>query len=604
MMSLSTSWTSDPEVGTFSDAAVEDATWTAPATTTDDQVVTLTLVATDNDGVTASDDVMITVPGTDPTVSIQTEDQDVAGGTVLPLLATSSDDVAEYAWTSDPAVGTFSDAAVEDATWTAPATTTDDQVVTLTLVATDNDGVTASDDVMITVPGADPTVSIQTEDQDVAGGTVLPLLATSSDDVAEYAWTADPAVGTFSDAAVEDATWTAPATTTDDQVVTLTLTVTDNDDATATASDDVMITVPGADPTVSIQTEDQDVAGGTVLPLLATSSDDVAEYAWTADPAVGTFSDAAVEDATWTAPATTTDDQVVTLTLVATDNDGVTASDDVTITVPGTVTVPGVSGGPVLSSVRVDDGPSHDGTGNDSRGNNDGIAQSGETIELYVSIRNDGELPLTGLSGELIETDPWVRVLYNASSGYPDVAAGAIQENRFDWDLRVSPDAPNGHEFSFMIRLTADEGGPWEVPVTVPIGGASPPGVPVLSSVRVDDGPSHDGTGNDSRGNNDGIAQCGETIELYVSIRNDGELPLTGLSGELIETDPWVRVLYNASSRYPDVTAGSIQENRRDWDLRVSPDAPNGHEFSFMIRLTADEGGPWEVPVTVPIACG
>ena len=39
-------------------------------------MVTLTLTVTDNDGVTASDDVMITVPGTDPTVSIETEDQD------------------------------------------------------------------------------------------------------------------------------------------------------------------------------------------------------------------------------------------------------------------------------------------------------------------------------------------------------------------------------------------------------------------------------------------------------------------------------------------------------------------------------------------------
>ena len=276
-------WTAT--AGTFSNAAEKDTIWTAPAATRATQVVTLTLTVTDNNGaadaITASDSVTMTVPGTDPTVSIETTDQTVDRGAVLQLEATSADSngmIAEYAWTSDPEVGTFSDAAVEDATWTAPATTMDDQVVTLTLVVTDNDGVTASDDVMITVPGTDPTVSIQTEDQDVAGGTVLPLLATSSDDVAEYAWTADPAVGTFSDAAVEDATWTAPATTTDDQVVTLTLTVTDNDDATATASDDVMITVPGADPTVSIQTEDQDVAGGTVLPLLATSSDDVAEY--------------------------------------------------------------------------------------------------------------------------------------------------------------------------------------------------------------------------------------------------------------------------------------------------------------------------------------
>ena len=223
--------------------------------------------------------VEITVPS-GPAVSVETMDQTVPGGTVVNLLATSrSADVAGATrlWTATPNVGTFSNAAVEDATWTAPATTAATQVVTLTLTVTTSDGATGSASAMITVPGTDPTVSIQTADQEVAGGASILLEATSAD-VATYAWTAT--AGRFSDATVEDATWMAPGTRAANRVVTLTLTVTDSDGATARAS--VTITVPGG-PTVTIETADQTVFGATVLQLQATSRDSdgstVASYA-------------------------------------------------------------------------------------------------------------------------------------------------------------------------------------------------------------------------------------------------------------------------------------------------------------------------------------
>ena len=233
---------------------VEDPTWTAPAAMGVTLVVTLTLTVTasDDDMGRGSDSVTITIPGTAPTVSIQTEDQTVLGGTVLQLQATSADSdgtIATYAWAAtdpgDAAVGTFlPSVAVEDPTWTAPATTTANQVATLTLTVTDNNGDMAMDSVMITVSGTDPTVSIQTEDQEVLGGASIELAAMSSEEDGESsAWTADPAVGTFFPSEMErDATWTAPAATAATQVVTLTLTVTDSDGVTA--SDSVTITIP------------------------------------------------------------------------------------------------------------------------------------------------------------------------------------------------------------------------------------------------------------------------------------------------------------------------------------------------------------------------
>ncbi len=100
------------------------------------------------------------------------------------------------------------------------------------------------------------------------------------------------------------------------------------------------------------------------------------------------------------------------------------------------------------------------------------------------------------------------------------------------------------------------------------------------------------------------MAQCGETIELYVTVGNGGEATLGGLSGKLTESDPYLRLLYNSSASYPALAGGASGENRRDWDLRVSSNTPAGHEFRFTVTYTADTGGPWSIEVTIPISCG
>ena len=284
---------------------------------------------------------------------------------------------------------------------------------------------------------------------------------------------------------------------------------------------------------------------------------------------------------------------------------------DVAVAVPigcGPTPDPGGGGEAAFVSYRVDDGPGHDGTGNDSKGNDDGLPQCGETIELYATLSNVGDDALSGLSALLVESDPYVALLYNSTAAFPDLAAGASRENRLDWDLAISADGPGGHEFSFILRVTAAGGGSWDIPVVIPLDCGEPPdpgepGEPVLVDFRVDDGPTHDGTGNDSQGNDDGIAQCGELIEVYVRIRNVGETALTGLSAVLVETDDGFGLLYNTSSAYPNLAGGADAENPRDWDLKVGDDVADDHEFSFVLRVAADGGGSWDIDVVIPIDC-
>ena len=95
--------------------------------------------------------------------------------------------------------------------------------------------------------------------------------------------------------------------------------------------------VPPDDPSVLIDTAAQEVDGGDLVNLAATVTDPQDPLAdltllWTATG--GTFADDSIEDAAWTAPAATLQEQAITLTLTATDTDGNSASASVVFTVP------------------------------------------------------------------------------------------------------------------------------------------------------------------------------------------------------------------------------------------------------------------------------
>jgi hypothetical protein len=106
-----------------------------------------------------------------------------------------------------------------------------------------------------------------------------------------------------------------------------------------------------------------------------------------------------------------------------------------------------------------------------------------------------------------------------------------------------------------------------------------------------------------SDGDGDGIVDCGEAIELFVDVLNQGSVMATGVNAALSTSDPYITFLSNSNSGYPDIPGGGRATNSSDYDLQVDANAPDGHVVHFDLDVTASNGGPWSDAFDVPVMC-
>ncbi len=206
---------------TLSNANSATTSFTAPALTATASL-TFRLTITDDDGASSSDSMVVTV---NPVNAIPTADagpdQSVIEQALVTLVGSGSDtdgSIVAYSWTQSSGVAvTLSDSQAASPTFTAPSISTEQQL-TFDLMVTDNEGATATDQVVITVLVDTPPVADAGASQYVIANAAVTLDATASTDVEDpnnltFSWAQTDNSGfnvTLTNANTSQATFSAP----------------------------------------------------------------------------------------------------------------------------------------------------------------------------------------------------------------------------------------------------------------------------------------------------------------------------------------------------------------------------------------------------------
>jgi hypothetical protein len=244
--------TAGPSV-TLNQDSIASPSFTAPNIDTDTSV-TLEISVSDDEGLTATDTVIVTIKAsgsvsvnTPPTVNAGV-DQTVDEGNLVQLSATGSDAegsiVVTWEQVSGPSV-LLSNSSILAPTFVSPVIDVE-QAIVLQITASDELGVSVQDSVEITIQNVAANIPPEVnagEDQQVVSGEQVSLVASASDkdgNITRYLWTqVSGDVANIVDADKDVATFEAPAVTVETELV---FEVTVTDDAQASTSDRITIT--------------------------------------------------------------------------------------------------------------------------------------------------------------------------------------------------------------------------------------------------------------------------------------------------------------------------------------------------------------------------
>jgi hypothetical protein len=214
-----------------------------------------------------------------------------------------------------------------------------------------------------------------------------------------------------------------------------------------------------------------------------------------------------------------------------------------------------------------------------------GVADAGERILPRVRLRNDGPGEAQNVVVTLTSTDPDV-IVVTGQVAHDAWTTGSVDNNK-GFILDIAGNAST-HDATLTVSVTADNGGPWQFQVTIPVVGNPPVSFAQRSSWIRDQ----------VTGDADRLAEPGERVEIRTRLVHDGGTDAQNVTVTLSTSDENVGV----SSATVNHATWTVGQARNNVGLVVDLGEGVGASVDFVLTVTADNGGPWQFSFTVAVA--
>lgn len=150
-------------------------------------------------------------------------------------------------------------------------------------------------------------------------------------------------------------------------------------------------------------------------------------------------------------------------------------------------------------NIIFEDGVIDDDNNGQSSGNGDGYADAGETIELLLQLKNDGNATAYGVSAHISTTDPDLTIT-DADEDFGDISPQGTAWCNHDYDIVISSTCPTKNA-DVILTITDNNGNTWTETLVLYLYGTSSSYCSGLTTLTAASGAFDDGSGGSNYGN-------------------------------------------------------------------------------------------------------